>query len=115
MAVNIPGQDLVNLGIRIMYGRDEKGGLKTTLAWRRSEDRIHFGIARYNPNDRVLEKIPPTKVRGRNEAIEKLYDAEKLMYDSKDCFCLDESGMLGSCDDGAGFEHLMVWFSLWSE
>lgn len=118
---DIPGNELGQLGIRIKYRRNpEDGTVLSTLAWRRTGNKIHFGISRYNPNDkngdghlneRVIEvpdgikvvvsenKTQPSKAMGRREAIRHLYEAEKLLYDNNACFALGPRGTIGCCDE----------------
>lgn len=107
--VDIPGDELGQLGIRIKYRRNpEDRTILNTLAWRRAGNRIHFGISRYNPNDRA-EKIQPCKSLGRREAIRHLYEAEKLLYDNNACFALGPNGTIGCCDE-EGMGAMFDWF-----
>ena len=107
---DIPGGDLAPLRIRIKYLRDPVDGtVKNTLAWRRFNGRIFFGIARYNPKDRILDKVQPMKKIGRKEAIKKLYEAERTMYDSAACLSLGKNGTMGCCNY-EGVNAMYQWF-----
>lgn len=107
---NIPGEELSELRIYIRYLRHSKDGtVKNTIAWRYSGNRIFFGISRYNPQDRTLEKIQPCKKIGRREAIRKLYEAEKTLYDNRACFVLGTNGVIGSCNT-ENLNAMRAWF-----
>lgn len=84
-----------NPNIRISYLRGQDRNIRVTLASREFEGKTYFGIARYNPSDRHTIKVQPSKKFGRDLAIERLYEAEQLLYDSSEEFLVLEGGVAG--------------------
>jgi hypothetical protein len=91
--------DSTTKNIRISYLRGHDRNIQITLATREFEGKTYFGLAKYNPSDRHTIKVQPSKKFGRTKAIERLYEAEQLLYDCTEEFLVLEGGVAGVASD----------------